>query len=152
MPRFAATYEVHKEPEVVYAILTDVERMAEFMPLCKRSRVLSREVTGDGEVLLANFLLRYRQIEFERSVDLRFTLWPGQRRMLVEEPQGNFGSGASQVRVDSHGRGRSRVMLESDYRIAHPVVRWTFGKRLMAHACNRIMDRVRQRAETLDWS
>lgn len=152
MPRFAATYEFHKDAELVYAVLSDIEHMSDFLPLCKRSRVLSREVTGDGEVLLANFLLRYREIEFERRVDLRFTLWPAQRRLLVEDARESFGSGASHITVSSHGRGRSRVTLESDYRLAQPLIRLVFARPLMSLACKRIMDRVRQRVESLDRS
>ncbi|HEX9597062.1 MAG TPA: SRPBCC family protein [Anaerolineales bacterium] len=70
MAKYTANYEFGQGPDCIYGILSDVERMSEFMPLCKRSQALSRRTMADAEVVEANVLLRYRRIGFEHNLDL----------------------------------------------------------------------------------
>jgi ribosome-associated toxin RatA of RatAB toxin-antitoxin module len=147
MAKYAASYDFPQEPDRIYGILSDVERMSEFMPLCKRSQVLSRQTTADAEVIQANFLLRYRQVGFERDLDLILTLWPGQRRIEVATTDTTFASGSARYTVNAVGRAGSRVLFETEYKIKNLFVRLFFGRRLLLRGMDRIMDRVRQRAE-----
>ena len=149
MAKYTASYEFSQDADCIYGILSDVERMSEFMPLCKRSQVLSRRATADAEVVEANFLLRYRQIGFERSFDLVLTLRPVDRCVEVAATDTSFGSGVSRCTVTGMGRSGARVVFESDYRIRNLFLRLFFGRRLLLQGVGRVMDRVRQRAETL---
>ena len=151
MAHYQASYEFDYGPDRIYAILSEVELMSEFMPLCKRSRVVHRERDPDGaEVVTANFLLRYRRINYEQSLDLRFTFWPSERRMKVEEPQQTAGAGYSMLKVSGSGPRSCRVQFESDFRPKSLMLRWLMPKRLVIEAVNRVMDRVRQRAKELE--
>jgi ribosome-associated toxin RatA of RatAB toxin-antitoxin module len=152
MAKFTASYEFAQDPDCIYRILSDIEHMNEFMPLCKRSQVLSRRTTADAEVVEANFLLRYRQIEFERSFDLVLTLRPVERCVEVATTDTGFGSGVSRCTVSGMGRSGSRVVFETDYRIRNLFFRLFFGRRLLLLGVGRVMDCVRQRAETLSGS
>ena len=117
-----------------------------------RSQVLSRRTTADAEVVEANFLLRYREIGFERSFDLVLTLRPFERRLEVATTDARLGSGVARCTVTGTGRSGSRVVFESDYRIRNVFFRLFFGRQLMLQGVGRVMDRVRQRAETLSGS
>jgi ribosome-associated toxin RatA of RatAB toxin-antitoxin module len=149
MAKYTASYEFSQDPDCIYAILSDVERMSEFMPLCKRSQVLSRQTTADAEAVEANFLLRYRQIGFERSFDLVLTFHPVERCVEVATTDTAFGSGVARCTVTGVGRSGSRLVFETDYRIRNLFLRLFFGRRLLLQGVGRVMDRVRQRAETL---
>jgi ribosome-associated toxin RatA of RatAB toxin-antitoxin module len=152
MAKYTASYEFSQDPDCIYGILSDVERMSEFLPLCKRSQVLSRRATADAEVVEANFLLRYRQIGFERSFDLVLALRPVERSVEVATTDTAFGSGVARCTVTGMGRNGARVVFDSDYKIRNLFIRLFFGRRLLLHGVSRVMDRVRQRAETLSGS
>lgn len=149
MAKYTASYDFPQDPDSIYGILSDVERMSEFMPLCKRSQVLSRRTTADAEVIEANFLLRYRQIDFESEFDLVLTLRPAERLIEVATTGIALGSGSARCTVTGSGRSGSRLLLETDYRIRNLFVRLFLARRLMRHGMERIVDRVRQRAEAL---
>jgi ribosome-associated toxin RatA of RatAB toxin-antitoxin module len=149
MAKYAASYDFPQDPDSIYGILSDVERMNEFMPLCKRSQVVSRHTSAEAEAVGVNFLLRYRQIGFEVDFDGLMTLWPAERRVKFETTEATFGSGYSQCTVTGAGRTGSRVLFEADCKIKGLFVRIVFGRRLLRQGMDRIMDRVRQRAETL---
>jgi ribosome-associated toxin RatA of RatAB toxin-antitoxin module len=152
MAKYTASYEFSQDPDCIYGILSDIEHMKEFMPLCKRSQVLSRRATADAEVVEANFLLRYRQIGFERSFDLVLTFRPVEKCVEVATTDTAFGSGVARCIVTGTGRSGSRVVFETDYRIRNFFFRLLFGRRLLLQGVDRVMDRVRQRAETLSGS
>ena len=147
MAKYAASYDFAQEPDRIYGILSDVERMSEFIPLCKRSQVLSRQATADTEEILADFLLRYRRIEFELAFDLVLTLQPSERRITAASTETSFGSGSASWTVTGAGRAGSRVLFESDFRVRSPLIRVFFARRLLLQSMDRVMDRVRQRAE-----
>lgn len=152
MAKYSASYEFSQDPDCIYGILSDVERMSEFLPLCKRSQVLSRRATADAEVVEANFLLRYRQIGFERSFDLVLALRPVERCVEVATTDTAFGSGVARCTVTGMGRSGARVVFDTDYKIRNLFIRLFFARRLLLHGVSRVMDRVRQRAETLSGS
>jgi len=149
MPKYTASYDFSQDADCIYGILSDVERMREFMPLCKRSEVLSRQTTIDAEVVEANILLRYREIDFECELDLVLTFRPVERRMEAAAADGTFGRGSARCIVTGLGPTGSRLSFESDYRIRNFFFRILFGRRLVLQGMDRIVDGIRQRAELL---
>jgi ribosome-associated toxin RatA of RatAB toxin-antitoxin module len=150
MTKFSASYEFSQDADLIYGILSDVERMAEFMPLCKRSEVLSRRAAAGAERVEANFLLRYRKIDFESNFDLVFILRPAERRIEVEPIETGHGSGSVRCTVSKAGAGGSRLLIENDYRVRNLLVRLFFAKRVIRLGMDRIVASVRQRAEALE--
>jgi len=150
MTKYSASYEFSQGPDCIYGILSDVERMAEFMPLCKRSQVLSRRAAADAEVVEANFLLRYRKIEFESDFDLVLTLRPAERLIEVGTIDTELGSGSVRCTVSRSGATGSRLLFETDYRVRNLLVRLFFAKRVIRLGMDRIAASLRQRAEALD--
>ena len=149
MAKYSASYEFSQNADCIYGILSDVERMAEFMPLCKRSEVLSRRAAAGAEVVEANFLLRYRKIDFESNLDLVLILRPAERRIEVEPIDTGYGSGSVRCTVSKAGVGGSRLLFESDYRVRNLLLRLFFAKRVIRLGMDRIAASVRQRAEAV---
>lgn len=150
-PRYRASYHFDHSPELIFRILSDVEAMRLYMPLCKRSRIISREVDQTGaELVSANFLLRYRKFEYEQSLDLQFRFWPAERRMEVEELSATFGHGKSSLWVIDNGGVGSRLLFESNFRSKNLVARWFLDRRWILNGVEHIMERVRMRADDLE--
>jgi coenzyme Q-binding protein COQ10 len=73
----------------MYALVADVERYPEFVPMCERLTVRRRTDAGDGrEVLLADMSIGYRLIR--ETFTTRVTLDPALPRILVEYVDGPF--------------------------------------------------------------
>lgn len=148
--RYKASYHFDHSPELIYRILSDVEAMRLYMPLCKRSRILSRQAEPTGaEMVSADFLLRYRKFDYEQNLQLRFRMWPAERRMEVEEPGGTFGYGKSSLRVIDNGGSGSRLLFESNFRSKSLVARWLLDRKWILNGFEHIMERVRLRADEL---
>jgi coenzyme Q-binding protein COQ10 len=63
MPSFRTTRAVRQSPEEMFALVADVERYPEFLPLCESLRVLRREAGEDGrETLVAQMGVGYKAI------------------------------------------------------------------------------------------
>lgn len=73
MPRFETTRIVRHSPEVMFALVADVERYPEFVPMCESLTVRRRSATGEGvETLLAEMSIGYKLIRetFATRVEL----------------------------------------------------------------------------------
>lgn len=89
MPVFRTTRPVPHAPERMFALVADVEKYPEFLPLCEALTVRSREINADGnEVLSADMAVGYKAIR-ERFTT-RVTLDRVNLRILVEYVDGPF--------------------------------------------------------------
>jgi coenzyme Q-binding protein COQ10 len=63
MPQFTTKRRVDHSAAEMFALVADVERYPEFVPLCQSLRVLRRTAGGEGcEVLTANMTVAYKLI------------------------------------------------------------------------------------------
>ena len=87
MPSFETRRQVPFTPQEMFALVADVERYPEFLPLCEGLRVLSRNGEGDQQTLVAVMDVGYKGLKetFTSRVTLDATL-PGVRTNLVEGP------------------------------------------------------------------
>lgn len=88
MPRYSTRRRVAFTPEQMFALVADVERYPEFVPLCESLAVKSRESRGTETVLIATMGIGYKAIR-ERFTT-RVTLQPEARTILVEYLDGPF--------------------------------------------------------------
>lgn len=95
MPSHSESRILPYTPGFIYGIVADVERYPEFVPWCAGLRVLSREKTSWGEVLLAETLVGYKALR-ERYTS-RVELEP-HRRIDVAQTEGPF------RRLENHWR------------------------------------------------
>lgn len=73
MPTFTTKRAVPFTQSQMYAVVADIERYPEFLPMCTGLTVTSREVVADGENLIAKMSVGYKQISetFTTRVQLR---------------------------------------------------------------------------------
>ena len=88
MPTFDTTRRVPFTPEQMFALVADVERYPEFVPLCEGLRVTSRSRAGDAEVLIADMDVGYKAIR--ETFTSRVTLEPDKPYVSVEAVAGPF--------------------------------------------------------------
>lgn len=89
MPMFNSTRRVRFTPEQMYALVADVEKYPQFLPLCEGLVVRRRTAReGGGEVLLADMTVGYKAIH--ETFTSRVTLDPDSLKILVEYVDGPF--------------------------------------------------------------
>ncbi len=89
MPSFRSTRVVQHTPEQMFALVADVERYPEFLPLCEDLRIVRRQTDAQGrEVLLAAMSVGYKAVR--ETFTSRVTLDRPNRVILVEYVDGPF--------------------------------------------------------------
>jgi coenzyme Q-binding protein COQ10 len=89
MPRFSTTRRVRHAAADMFALVADVERYPEFVPLCRSLRVRRRVESSEGvEILTADMTVAYKLIS--ESFTSRVTLDRPHLRILVEYLDGPF--------------------------------------------------------------
>lgn len=83
MPQFETRRPVPHTPEQMYALVADVERYPEFLPLCEGLAVRSRKERDGKELLVADMTVGYKAIReafttqvllsrTERAIDVKY--------------------------------------------------------------------------------
>ena len=89
MPMFNSTRRVKHSPGEMFALVADVEKYPQFLPLCEGLTVRRRTGReGGGEVLLADMTVGYKAIR--ETFTSRVTLDPANLKILVEYVDGPF--------------------------------------------------------------
>ena len=86
MPVFRAMRRIHHSADQMFDLVADVERYHEFVPLCVRHAILSRETCAETEILMTDMTVAcgiYRE-----SFSSRVTLDRANRCILVESTDG----------------------------------------------------------------
>jgi coenzyme Q-binding protein COQ10 len=88
MPAFETTRRVPFTAEQMFALVADVERYPEFVPLCEGLRIQSRACEGDAQMLVADMDVGYKAIR--ETFTSRVTLRPKLPAVTVEALRGPF--------------------------------------------------------------
>jgi coenzyme Q-binding protein COQ10 len=89
MPTFRTVRPVGHSPAQMFALVADVERYPEFLPLCEDLRILRRVQSGEGiETLVASMAVGYKAIR--ESFTTRVTVDHPRLRITVEYVDGPF--------------------------------------------------------------
>lgn len=88
MPKYNTVRRVRHAPAEMFALVADVERYPEFVPMCEALTVRSRR-EGDGiTVLIADMTVGYKALR--ETFTSQVTLRPGQNRIDVKYIDGPF--------------------------------------------------------------
>ena len=97
MPAFQQVRRVHHSADEMFDLVADVERYHEFVPLCLRHAIVSREVRPDSEILMTDMTVEcgiYRESYISRVALDRANgrFWSSRRmdRCVNCEPNGHF--------------------------------------------------------------
>jgi coenzyme Q-binding protein COQ10 len=88
MPSFSTQRHVRFSAAQMFALVADIEKYPEFLPLCTGLVILSREPHGDGEELTARMSVGYKSIV--ETFTTRVTTNPSIRRIDVSYLDGPF--------------------------------------------------------------
>jgi coenzyme Q-binding protein COQ10 len=89
MPQFTTRRRVRHTAADMFALVADVERYPEFVPLCRALKVRRRVASGEGvDILTADMTVAYKMIQ--ETFTSRVTLDRPHMRILVEYLDGPF--------------------------------------------------------------
>ena len=127
MPTFDTIRRVPFTPQQMYALVADVERYPQFLPLCNGLRVRTREAQDGGEVLVADMEVGYRAIR-ERFTS-RVTLAPAALQIASTYVDGPFQRMDNRwTFVDVAGQpGHSDVIFFIDYEFKSMLLQMLMG-------------------------
>ena len=121
MPKFRTQRPVAARPEQMFAVVADVERYPEFLPLCDDLKVLSRTKTDDGvEVLIATMSVGYKTVH--ESFSTRVSMRESENRILVEYLDGPFRYLENRWQFDALPEGGCSIDFYIDYEFRNPML------------------------------
>lgn len=116
MPSFKSSRRVPHSASDMFELVADVEKYPQFVPLCERLRVKSRDTKEDGrEVLLADMTVAYKI--FRETFTSRVTLDRPAGRILVEYVSGPFHHMENRWTFRDLEHGRCEIGFSIDYEL-----------------------------------
>ena len=88
MPKFEATRRVAHTPEEMFALVADIERYPQFLPLCEALAIRSRKERDGRTVLVADMTVGYKAIR--ETFTTQVYLKPDERIIDVKYIDGPF--------------------------------------------------------------
>lgn len=114
MPQFSTKRRVRHAASDMFALVADVEKYPEFVPLCSAMRVRSRHDKGDGvTVMTAEMTVAYKLIR--QTFTSRATLDQSKLTILVEYLDGPFSRMQNHWAFHATGENTCEVEFFIDY-------------------------------------
>jgi len=130
LPSFETTRHVPFSAEQMFALVADVERYPEFLPLCQGLRILSREQRGGECVLDATMTVGYNAIR--ESFTSRVILRPQDNEISVAYLDGPF----------SHLDNRWRFRDAAGGSHVHFFIDYVFASRMLGMVMGAVFDKA----------
>ena len=113
MKTHQSIHRVAHSAEQMFALVADVEKYPEFMPLCKELKLVSREEENGKEVLVADMTVAYKF--FRETFTSRVTLDRQAHKILVEYIDGPFKHLENKWNFHAAGEGACDVEFDIAY-------------------------------------
>jgi coenzyme Q-binding protein COQ10 len=146
MPSFHTTRRVAHKAADMFALVADVERYPEFVPLCKGLRVLRREHHGVHETLTARMTVAYKL--FRESFTSRVALRPDEHSILVDYLDGPFRRLHNRWTFAAAGEAACQVGFFLDYEFKSHAFQLMMGA-VFDHAFRKFADAFEARADAV---
>ncbi len=114
MPKYETTRNVGHPPEKMFALVADVEKYPEFLPLCEAlTRALAQGARRAGTILVADMTVGYKAIRetFTSQVHLK----PAEMSIDVKYLDGPFRYLTNEWTFEPSGNGGSLIHFFIDY-------------------------------------
>jgi coenzyme Q-binding protein COQ10 len=131
MPKFDTTRRVPHTPDQMFALVADVERYPEFLPMCEALAVRSRRERDGVSVLVADMTVGYRAMR--QTFSSQVVLKPKDRAIDVRYIDGPFRYLENCWRFEPVGEGACDVRFHIDYE---------FRSRLLGAMMGAVFDRA----------
>lgn len=113
MPQFETHRPANHTADEMFALVADVEKYPEFLPLCEALAVRSRKERDGKTLLVADMSVGYKAIR--ETFTTQVFLKPGERTIEVKYIDGPFKYLSNIWRFEDTGPGRSNVHFFIDY-------------------------------------
>lgn len=125
MPKFDTTRRVDFTPAQMFALVADVERYPEFLPMCKALTVRSRRQQNGTTLLIADMTVGYKAITetFTSQVHLK----PEALEIDVKYLDGPFRYLQNEWRFEPEGTSATRIRFFIDYEFRNRVLGAVMG-------------------------
>jgi coenzyme Q-binding protein COQ10 len=144
MPAFQEVRHVHHSADEMFDLVADVERYHEFVPLCLRHVIISRESLSEGEILMTDMTVKcgiYRQ-----SYISRVTLDRANERILVESSDGPLRELRTRWTFKPRSDHTCEVGFYLNYELASPTLALLMGA-ILDVAFGRFVQAFERRAD-----
>jgi coenzyme Q-binding protein COQ10 len=145
LPTFETTRRVPFTAEQMFAVIADVERYPEFLPLCESLVIKTRETGSTHTTLTATMIVGYHAIR--ETFTSRVTLRPERKEIDVVKIDGPFAYLANRWRFRDMSGG-CEVHFYIDYAFASRVLALLMGA-LFDRAVRKYTDAFEARARAL---
>ncbi|BDA84670.1 ubiquinone-binding protein [Aureimonas sp. SA4125] len=88
MPKFETVRPVSHNPDQMFALVADVERYPEFLPLCRSLRIRDRRQSDGKTLLVADMTVAYKMVK--ETFTSQVLLKPEEHRIDVKYVDGPF--------------------------------------------------------------
>jgi coenzyme Q-binding protein COQ10 len=146
MRTFKTRRKVAHSAEDMFALVADVERYPEFVPLCRSLRVRSRSNADGREVLVADMTAAYKM--FRETFASRVTLDRETREILVEYLDGPFKHLENRWRFVPLGADSSEIDFYLEYEFRRRSLQLLMGA-MFDSAFSRFADAFEHRADVV---
>ena len=146
MPQFETTRTVAHSAEDMFALVADVERYPEFVPLCEQLTIRSRKEGEGKELLIADMAVGYKSIR--ETFTSQVLLKPEERLIEVKYIDGPFRYLDNRWRFEPSGPDACKVHFFIDYAFRNRMLGMLMGTmfdrafRTFAEAFERRADHV----------
>ena len=113
MPKYETTRQVGHAPEQMFALVADVERYPEFLPMCEALTVRSRREKDGVTLLVADMTVGYKAIR--ETFTSQVVLKPAESRIDVKYIDGPFRYLSNLWRFEPREGGGTDVRFFIDY-------------------------------------
>ena len=113
MPKFETNRRVAHEPEKMFALVADIEKYPEFLPLCEALTVRSRKEKDGRTMLVADMTVGYKAIR--ETFTSQVFLIPSETTIDVKYLDGPFRYLTNEWRFEAAEGGGSNVCFFIDY-------------------------------------
>jgi coenzyme Q-binding protein COQ10 len=146
MRTFKTRRKVAHSAEDMFALVADVERYPEFLPLCEALKVRNRTTKDGNEVLVADMTAAYKM--FRETFTSRVTLDRENHEILVEYLDGPFKHLENRWRFEPKGEGVSEIDFYLEYEFRSRALQMLMGA-MFDSAFSRFADAFEKRADVV---
>jgi coenzyme Q-binding protein COQ10 len=146
MPKFETERRVSHSADDMLALIADVERYPEFVPLCHRLIINARSVEGGREILVADMTVAYKIIR--ETFTTRVTLDRAARTVDAQYLNGPFKHLDSRWSFTPEGEGACIVRFAIDYELRSRALAAVMGA-VFDTAFRRFADAFEKRADVI---
>lgn len=146
MPKFENHRPVRHSPEQMYALVADIEKYPQFLPLCEALAIRTRKERDGKELLVADMTVGYKAIK--ETFTTQVLLNPAERAIDVKYIEGPFKYLDNRWRFEADGQGGCTVNFFIDYEFKSMILGAVMGSmfdrafRMFAEAFEERADKI----------